>query len=129
MKGRALFLEVHFNDLLGVIPGTTCICHEYGLVESEECYSHKVADEEVGVKERERQCHEKDNDEDVQHTLLSILGADLHDFFAILDGRLFFVKIDVFLDEDHGPVGACCNGLGCCTCEPVDDCATHKETE
>ena len=98
-------------------------------IEAEEGDGHQVADEEVGVEEGECEGHEEDNDEDVQHTLLRVLGTDLYDFLAVLDGCLFFVELDVFLDEDNGPVGARCNGLCRCAGEPVDNGATHEKTE
>ena len=82
-----------------------------------------------GLKKDKCQGHEEDNDEDIQHALLCILGTDLDDFFAVLDGSLFFIEVDVLLDEDDGTVGTCDNRLCCCTAEPVDYCASHEETE
>jgi hypothetical protein len=49
----------------------------------------------------------KDGQEDVEHALLRVLGADLDDFLGVLDRRLGRpFELDVPLDELHRAVGA-----------------------
>src|SRR6266446_3694140 len=58
MERRALFLQVHLDDFLGVVPRPAHVGHEYRLVEPEERDRHQVADEEVWLQKREGQGRE-----------------------------------------------------------------------
>ncbi len=128
-SGRVLLFQVDLDDLLRIVPCAAGVGHEDRLEETEEGDADQVADEEVGVEERQGQGHEEDDDEDVDHALLRILGADLHDFLAVLDGSRLAVELDVLLDVDDRPVGAGDDGLGGRAGEPVDHRAAHEEAE
>ena len=126
----ALRLELGLHDLLRVVPGAAGVGHEDGLVQAEQRDGDQVADEEVRLDEGEGQRGEEDDEEDVEHALLRVLGADLHDLLAVghrgLRGAL---ELDVRLDELHRPVGAGGHGLGRGAGEPVDHRAAGDEAE
>src|SRR5207302_10360980 len=67
MQRAALLLQLGLDDLLGVVPGAARVGHEHRLVEAEERDRDQVADEEVGLEEREGQRGEEDREEDVEH--------------------------------------------------------------
>src|ERR1039458_9456686 len=74
---------------------------------SEDRYRDQVADKEERLDEGEGQGSEEDCDEDVEHSFLRVLGADLYYLFAVGD-RCFLraLEMDVGLDELHGAIGA-----------------------
>src|ERR1019366_7386560 len=56
----------------------------------------------------ERECREEDGEKDVEHALLRVLGADLHNLLAVRDRRLLRAfQMDVRLDELDRAVTAC----------------------
>ena len=71
----AFLAEVHFHDLLGVVPRTTRVRHEDGLEEAEERDADEVANEERRIEERQRERETEHHDEDVPHALLRIHRA------------------------------------------------------
>jgi len=86
-------------------PGAAGVGHEDGLEEAEEGDADEVADEEVGVEERQRERHAEDDDEDVPHALLGVDGADADDLLRVLLGGGLGIELHVLLDVDHGAVG------------------------
>ena len=81
---------------------------------------------------REGQGKRKDRNKYVEHTLLCILCANLHDLFGVLDGGAqtgFVVKIDILLDILDCSVSASGDSLGGCTCEPVNNGSATEEAE
>src|SRR5664280_902755 len=93
MQRSVFHLQIDFNNLLAVIPATAGIGHEDCLVQTEEGNTNQITDEEVGVKEGQCQTHEEDHNEDVDHTLLSILGTNLDDFFTVFNRSFFFIPV------------------------------------
>jgi hypothetical protein len=89
VQRRALLLELDFDELLGVVPSTTGVCHEESLVEAEESDRNEVADEEERIGESEGERAEEDREEDVDHALLRVLRADFDDLLAVFDAGLF----------------------------------------
>src|SRR5258708_11206661 len=127
---RSVFrAEVDFNDLLGVVPCTAGVRHENGLEKSEERYADEVSNEEIRIEERKGEREAEDYDEDVDHSLLRLLGSDTHDLFPVLDRRRGGIELHVFFDVHDGSVGAGDNGLGACASEPITDTPTHQKTE
>ena len=121
VQRRALLLQLDLDDLLGVVPSGAGVGHEDGLVKAEDGDGDEVADEEEGLDEGEGQGGEEHRDEDVQHALLRVLRADLHDLLAVRDrSPLHPFQPDVGLDELHGAVGAGGHRLGGSAGEPVD---------
>ena len=120
VKVSALHAHVHFNNLLCVVPRSAGIGHKDGLEETKERDGDQVANEEVGIKERQRQGHAEHHDEDVEHSLLRVHGANAHHFLAVLNACRGLLKVNVLLDEHNGSVRARHNGLRACACEPVD---------
>lgn len=106
MQRSILHLEVNFNNLLAVIPATAGIGPEHRLEQTEEGDTEQITNEEVGVKEGERQTHEEDHDENIDHTLLCILGADLDDFLGVFNRSFLLVQFDVLLDVHNGLIRA-----------------------
>src|SRR6185369_18017232 len=89
------------------LPGAAGIGHEDGLVEAEDGDGEEIADEEVRLDEGESECGEKDGDENVEHALLRVFGADFHNLLAVGDaGRGCSIELDVGFDEFNGAVGA-----------------------
>ena len=121
MKRGSLGAHVDFDDLLGIIPSTTGVCHKNGLEKTKERDGDQISDEEEWIEEGECQRQTEDDDEDVDHALLCIDRADSHNFFRVLNTCSCLFKIDVVLDIDHGSVRARHNGLGACSSEPVND--------
>src|ERR1017187_6967029 len=80
MEFGAFLAEIHFHDLLGVVPGAAGIGHEDGLKEAKKGDADEVADEEVRIEEGQRQRKAENDDEDVPHPFLGIDGADADDF-------------------------------------------------
>ena len=59
-SGVPFCLQLHFDNLLGVVPGGARIGHEDGLVEAEDGDGDQVADEEERLQEGEGQRGEED---------------------------------------------------------------------
>src|SRR5260370_32088232 len=130
MQRGALGAQFGFHDFLRVVPCTAGIGHEDGLVQTEQGDGDEVAHEEEGFKERERKGCEEYHQEDVEHALLGVLGADFDYLLGIFDGSLLFgIELDVLLDEFHCAVGAGGDGLGALAGEPVDDGAACNQAE
>src|SRR6267143_2723948 len=130
VEGRALLLEFDFNDFLGVVPGTAGVGHEDGLVQAEDGDGEEIADEEKRFDEGEGQRGEEHRDENVEHALLRVLGANLDDLFTVSDaGGRSSVELDVGLDEFDGAVSAGGHGLRARAGEPVNHGAASDEAE
>ena len=107
MQRRAFLLQLHFDNLLGVVPCGARIGHKDRLVEAEDGDRNQVADEEERLEESEGQRGKEDADEDVEHALLRVLRADGHHLLAVRHRGLFRAfQLDVGFDELHGAVGA-----------------------
>src|SRR5207248_5819838 len=99
-------------------------------VQPEERDRYQIADEEVGLDEREGQRREEYREEDVEHALLCVLGADLDDLLRVRDGRLGrALEMNVRLDELDGAVGTGRDGLRRRAREPVNDRAARNQAE
>ena len=85
VQRRAFLLQFDFDDFLGVVPRAAGVGHEDGLIEAEDGDGDQVADEEERLDEGEGQRGEEDGDENVEHALLRVLGADFDDFLAVGD--------------------------------------------
>ena len=142
MQRGAFGLHVHLNDLLGIVPSATGIGHKHSLEESEDGNADEVGDEEAdgvvatdagrGGEAGKSQREAEDGDEDVYHALLSVVGADLHHFLALLDVSLLGgigVELDIVFDVLHSAVGTGGDSLHRSTREPVYDAATEDESE
>src|SRR5437867_12294061 len=101
MQRGALFLQLHLDDLLRVVPRASGVGHEDGLVKAEDGDGNQITDEEERLETREGEGGEEDGDEDVEHALLRVLRADGHYLLRVFDRRLFRagVEADVALDE------------------------------
>ena len=130
MQGRAFLLKFGFDDLLGVIPRGSSIGHEDCLVETEDRNRNQIANKKERFHKGKGQGPEEDGEEDVEHSLLRVLGADLNHFLAVSNGGLLrALQFDVGLDELDRAIGARGNGLRGCACEPVDHCATGYQSQ
>ena len=132
VQRRALLLEVDLDHLLGVVPGAAGVGHEDRLVEAEERDRDQVADEEERLEAGERQRREEHRQEDVEHALLRVLGADLDHPLASRRPRPSWPSASrrmLLLDELDGAVGAGGDRLGGGAGEPVDDGAAHDQAE
>src|ERR1035437_2654354 len=98
---RCPFLfHVDLYDLLCVVPCGAGICHEDGLVQTEDRNREEIADKQERLHECERKRGEEDGEKDVEHTLLRVLCADLHHLLAVTDRCLLrSFQVDVRLDE------------------------------
>ncbi len=85
MQGRAFLLQDDLHHFFGIVPGAARVGHEDGLVQAEDGNGHQVADEEIGFNKSKRQRGEEDRKENVEHSLLRVLGADFHHFLAVFD--------------------------------------------
>ena len=73
---------------------------------------------------------EENGEEDVEHALLRVLGADFDDLLAVLDASFFDAfQLDVGLDVLHRAVGAGGDRLGRGPGEPVDHRAAGDQAE
>ena len=130
VKVRPFLLQLGLDDLLGVVPRPAGVGHEDCLIETEQRDRNQIADEEIRLEERERQSGEEHRQEDVEHPLLGVLRADLHDLLAVGDrGLSRAFELDVGLDEFHSAVGAGCDGLHGSAGEPIDDRAAGDQAE
>ena len=131
VQRRPLHLQLDLDDLLGVVPGAAGVGHEDRLEQPEQRDRDQVADEEERLEERERQRREEHRQEDVEHPLLRVLRADLHDLLAVRDRRLRrpAVQLDVRLDELDRAVGAGADRLRRRAGEPVDHRAADDQAE
>src|SRR5208283_1433583 len=121
VQRRVLLLQVHLDDLLRVVPCAAGVSHKDGLKKAEKGDSDQVADEKVRVEKGKGEGKEKDHHEDVDHAFLRVLGTDLDDLLAVLDGGCLSVELDVVLDIDDRSVGPGDDGLGGSAREPVYD--------
>ena len=64
MERGVFLLQVHFHDLLGIVPTPTSIGHKDRLEKTEEGEGDQVADKEVRIEEGQGQGH-KENDDDI----------------------------------------------------------------
>ncbi len=129
MQRSVFHLQIDFNNLFAVIPATAGIGHEDCLIKTEEGDTDQITDKEVGVKECQRQTHKEDHDEDVDHTLLSILGTNLNDFLGVFNRCFFFIQIDILLNKHNGLIGTGGNCLYGSARKPVNDCAAHQQAQ
>src|SRR5260370_17766892 len=130
MQRRALLLQFDFHDFLRVVPGAAGVGHEDGLIQTESGDGNEVANEKEGFKERKRQRGEKHRDENVEHALLRVFRADLHDFLAVGDACSFNAfELDVGFDEFYRPISAAGPRLRAGARKPIDDGAASDETE
>src|SRR5882762_542589 len=121
VERRALLLHFNFNDFLGVVPGSAGVGHEDGLIEAEDGDGEKIADEEEGFDEGESKRGEEHGNEDVEHALLRVFGANLDDLFAIGDaGGSSSVQLDIGFNEFDRAVSAGSYGLRARAGEPVN---------
>ena len=91
---------------------------------------NQIADEEERLDESEGERAEEDGDEDIQHALLRILGADLDDLLAVGDrGFHHAIEFDVGFDELDGAVGSGGYGLRGSAGEPVNHGAAGDQAE
>src|SRR6185437_13332964 len=118
----SLLLQFHFYDLLGIVPGAPGVSHEDGLVEAEGGDGNQVTHEEERLHEGEGQSGEEHAEEDDEHALLRILGADGHHPLAVGDGGfLHAFQLDVLFYELHRPVSSGGYRLSGGAGKPVDD--------
>src|SRR6202020_563115 len=90
----------------------------------------QVADEEEWLHKRERQGHKEDREEDVEHALLRVLGADFDDLLAVAHRSLHYaVQLDVGFDELDRSISASGHGLRGSAGEPVDDGTARNKSE
>src|SRR6266487_6024158 len=130
MQRSALLLQFYFDDFLCVVPGAAGVGHEDGLVQTESGDGNEVANEKEGFKERKGQRGEKHRDENVEHALLRVFRADLHDFLAVGDACFFNAfELDVGFDEFDRAVSASGHCLSGGAREPIDDGAASDEAE
>src|ERR1019366_4267128 len=130
VKRSAFGVHLDLDDLLRVVPRSTRIGHENGLVEAEERDRDEVADEEIWLEEREGQRREEDRQEDVQHPLLRILRADFDDLLAVRHRGLFAaLQLDVRLDELDRSIRPRRHRLRRRAGEPVDDGAAGDQAQ
>ena len=129
MQRSVFHLQINFNNLLAVIPATAGIGHEDRLVQTEEGDTNQITDKEVGVEERQRQTHKEDDNEDIDHSLLSILGTNLDDFFTVFNRSFFFIQLDVLFNKHNGLIGACGYGLNGSAGKPVNYRAAHNQAQ
>jgi hypothetical protein len=126
---RPLLAEVHFDDLLCIIPGPARIGHEDGLEQAEECDPDQVANEEIGIEKWQREREAEDDDEDVPHAFLRVNGADAHDLLAVLFRRGRCVELHVLLDVDHGAIGTSDHRLTRGSGKPIDHGTAHDQPQ
>ena len=121
MQVSAFLLQLDLDNLFRVVPRRARVGHEDGLIEAERGNRNQVADEEKRLDEGEGQGDEEHRDEDVQHALLRVLGADLDHLLAVADACLLgSFEIDVSFDELDRAIRAGGHGLGRSPGEPVD---------
>ena len=85
MKRGSFLLQLDFDDLFRVVPGAAGIGHEDRLEQTEERDRHQIADEVVRLDEGEGERRKKYRQEDVEHSLLCVFGADLDYLLAVGD--------------------------------------------
>src|SRR4029077_15439648 len=89
-----------------------------------------IADEEEGLDKSESQCGEKHGNENVQHALLRVLGANLNDFLAVSDaGGGSSFELDVGLDKFDSAISASGHSLRGSASKPVNHGATGDQAE
>src|SRR5439155_26906604 len=74
---RALRFKLRLHDLLRVVPCAAGVGHEDRLVEAEQGDGNQITDKEVRIKESKTERCEKHREEDIEHSPLGILRADL----------------------------------------------------
>src|SRR5205085_9658112 len=100
VERRAFLLQLNFHDLLGVIPCTARVGHKNRLIQTKDRDGDQITDEKKRFKEREGKRREKYGNENIDHALLCVLGADLDHFFTVADRSLFNAfKFDVGFDK------------------------------
>ena len=131
VQGRALHVQVDLDDLLRVVPRAPGVGHVDRLIQAEDRDRHQVADEQEGLDEGQGQRDEEDRQEDGEHPLLGVLGADLdHPAGVLHRGPLRpGVQVDGLLDEGHRPVGARGDRLDGGPGEPEDDGAPGDQAQ
>src|SRR4029079_3016296 len=107
---------------------TAGVGHEDGLVQTEQCDGNEIADEEVRLDERACERREEPGQEDVEHSLLRVLGADLDDLLRVCHRcGSCALEVHVRLDELDCAICTGRHGLGGCADEPVNDSSPGYE--
>ncbi len=130
MQRSAFHLQLNFHNFLGIVPGAAGVRHEDGLVETEDRNGNQVADKEKRLNKGKSQRGEEHSQEDIEHALLRVLGADLHDFLAVFNRRfLHALKLDVLFDELHRAVSSGGYRLHGSAGKPINDGAAGDQAK
>ena len=130
MKRSSLLLQINFYDLFGIVPGAARISHENRLIQTEDRNRYQVADEVERFNECERKSGKKDSKENIQHSLLRVLSANLHHFLAIRNRSfLHAFQSNIRFDEFDRAVSSGGHSLGGCASEPVNHRPTSYQSE
>ncbi len=130
MKRRAFLFEIDLDNLLGVVPGAAGVGHKDSLIKAEHRDRDQVANKEERLEKSKSQGRKEDGQKNIEHAFLRILGADFHDFLAVLDRRFFHAfQLDVGLDELNRAIGPGRHRLNRCAGKPVNNGATGNQAE
>ena len=113
MQRRSFLLQIYFDNFLGIVPGAACVGHKDSLVQAEDRDGDQISNEVKRLNKSKCQRCKKDRKKDIEHALLRILRAYLHNLLAVGNrGFLDPFKPNVGFDELDRAVGAGGHSLG-----------------
>src|SRR5258705_4081076 len=122
--------QINLNNFLRIITGAADVCNEDCLIQAEDRDRDQVTDEEERFNESKSQSGKEYSQEDIEHSFLRILGADLHHLLTVFHRSLLdALEADIRFDKLDCSIGACSDRLNRCTGKPVDHSAAGNQAQ
>src|SRR5438132_4855429 len=130
VQRRAFLFQFNFHNFFGIVPGAAGVRHENSLVQPEYSDRDQISNEVEGLDKCKRQRSEKDREEYIEHALLRVLRANLHNFLAVRNRSLLHsFQPDIRFDEFDCPVSARRYGLRGSAGKPVNHCSAGDQSQ
>ncbi len=130
VQRRAFLFQFNFHNFFGIVPGAAGVRHEDRLIQTENSDRDQISNEVEGLDKGKRQRGEKDREEYIEHALLRVLRADLHNFLAVGHrGFLHSFQPNVRFNELDCAVSARSYRLRGSAREPINHCSAGDQSQ
>src|SRR6058998_3593258 len=118
------------SNFFGIVSRAPGVRHEDRLIQTEDRDRDQVSNEVEGLDKGKRQRSEEDREEYIEHALLRILRANLHNFLAVRNRSLLHsFQPDIRFDEFDCPVSARRYGQRGSAGKPVNHCSAGDQSQ